>query len=125
MLTIVINNTIVSRIAAQITAERAFFDVMRDKASLVITFTYSPPCAGITDNTAILNSYPSRGHLCQFLVVGNHHNRLRELFIQVRQRQHNTHAGFGIQIACRLVGKNNVRLGNQCTCNRRSLLLTA
>src|SRR5215203_1524512 len=58
-------------------------------------------------------------------VVGDHHHRLVELVDRLAQQLHHVGAGFGVEVAGRLVGEDDSRFADQGAGDRDALLLAA
>ena len=61
----------------------------------------------------------------QIVVVGNHHKRLLLLPHDLLHKFQHFHRRLRIQISCRLIRKDDLRVHRQCPCDSDSLLLSA
>ena len=61
----------------------------------------------------------------RFGIVGDHHDGLAKLLIELAQKREDGFGTLRIQIARRLIGEDDFRLAHDRACERNSLLLAA
>ena len=73
---------------------------------------------------SVINLNPAFRLYRNRLIVGDQHDGV-PLLMQLMKQLNNLHSGFGIQISCRFICKEQTRSGCNCTGNCHALLLTA
>ena len=63
--------------------------------------------------------------LCCHVCFMRHHDDGESLLIQFLQQFHHLHSGLAVEGTCWLIGKDDLWVGDECSCNGDTLFLTA